>query len=129
MFYFPYELKSTIVISKFILYFGFNMSKSPKPKLTQKPKRAKIGSKRLSVSEDGNEKVQMEEYFIKKIKCYMIDFKENLETIEKELEDTKLAYLNCLVKIKKNKDRISELEVKNDFYKKRLAKYEKDESK
>lgn len=68
----------------------------------------------------------MERYFVNKILYYKNDFESNIAKLERELEDSKLAHLNVLKKIKFQKDRIIELESKNDFYKKRLSKFECD---
>lgn len=68
--------------------------------------------------------IKLEQYFLNKIKCYKLDFQDELNSIQKELEDSKMAHLNCLRKLKQSKDKILELETKNEFYKKRLQKYE-----
>jgi hypothetical protein len=67
----------------------------------------------------------MERYFINKILCYKKDFAEDLILVEKELEDVKMAHLNVLLKLKQSKDKIKELELKNEFYKKRLSNFER----
>ncbi|ELA40976.1 uncharacterized protein VICG_02006 [Vittaforma corneae ATCC 50505] len=77
------------------------------------------------------ELLECEEYFLKKIEFYLTEFEEEktkftslVSDLERELEDSRMAQLELLVKIKNLKNRIVELEGKTQFYKNKVQKYE-----
>lgn len=81
------------------------------------------------------ELLECEGYFLKKIEFYLTEFGEErarlrslAEGLEHELEGSRAAQLELLVKIKNLKNRVVELEGKNQFYKNKIKKYEDDQN-
>ncbi|KAM0680130.1 hypothetical protein GINT2_001826 [Glugoides intestinalis] len=80
------------------------------------------------------ELLKCESYFLRKIQIYKRTFEEEkaimiesfneLEQLEKDMEESRISQLTLLMKVKEMKSRIIELEGKNLFYKNRLKKYE-----
>jgi hypothetical protein len=68
--------------------------------------------------------VEVERFYLRKISAYRLDFESERGILEKELESSRTSHLNMLLKLKQAKDRITELETKNLFYKSRLKKFE-----
>jgi len=73
--------------------------------------------------------MEVERYFLKKIASYKLDFECEKAALEKDLEGTKISHLNVLLKLKETKQRITELEAKNMFYKNKLRKFEEENNK
>lgn len=72
-----------------------------------------------------------ERYFLRKIQVYSSDFedektdlKTQIMTLENDLEESRTLQLEVLMKMKNFKNRITELETKNLFYKNKIRKYE-----
>lgn len=96
----------------------------------------------IAAEEFKRELLKRESYFLRKIQLYKRDFEaekaaissvecgscernvNELQQLEKELEESRISQLNLLMKVKEMKSRILELEAKNLFYKNRLKKYE-----
>lgn len=92
---------------------------------------AMMNEKRFVIEDSDNEDSEIERYFIDKIQCYFDDFEEErqnfklqIEKLECELESSRNSQLDLLVKLRNLNKQTNYQDVKINFYKTQIRKYE-----